>query len=63
MSDERIRYLQQIPIFALRQIVNDRFAGSEGEVRLAARFQSLLNRRPRRVRRAVAGLPGVQAQR
>ena len=29
MPDERIRYLQQIPVFALRQMVNDRFPGPE----------------------------------
>ncbi|MCL7453422.1 MAG: hypothetical protein M8467_10295 [Anaerolineae bacterium] len=56
MSDERIRYLQQIPVFALRQMVNDRFSGTDGEARLTVKFQSVLNRHPRRVRRAVARL-------
>lgn len=56
MSNERIRYLQQIPVFALRQMVNDHFPGPEGEARLAARLRSALNRKPRRVRQAVMRL-------
>jgi hypothetical protein len=56
VSNERIRYLQQIPVFALRQIVNDHFPGPEGEARLAAQVRSTLNRKPRRVRQAVMRL-------
>ena len=35
-ASERLRYLQQIPVFGLRQMVNDHFRGDEGEARLAA---------------------------
>ena len=56
MSNERIRYLQQIPVFALRQMVSGHFPGPEGEARLGARLQSALNRRPRLVRQAIMRL-------
>ncbi|HSJ52995.1 MAG TPA: hypothetical protein VLC52_04540, partial [Anaerolineae bacterium] len=56
-AGERLRYLQQIPVFALRQVVNDHFPGDEGEARLVARFRSALARKPRRPRQAVMRLP------
>ncbi len=55
-ADERTRLLQQIPVFALRQLLNDVFDGEEGETTLKARLNAVLNRRPRLVRQAVMRL-------
>lgn len=55
-ASERLRYLQQIPVFGLRQMVNDHFRGDEGEAHLAARFRAALARKPRRPRQAVMRL-------
>ena len=56
ISNDRIRYLQQIPVFALKQMVNDSFPGPQGDQLLVARLRSALNRRPRLVRQAVMRL-------
>lgn len=55
-AEERTRLLQQIPVFALRQIVNDLFPGGAGENRLRARLTEVLGKKPRKVRSAVGRL-------
>jgi len=55
-ADERKRLLQQIPVFALRQLLNETFDGEEGENTLKERLNSVLNRKPRLVRQAVMRL-------
>ncbi len=54
--DERTRLLQQIPVFALRQLLNEEFDGEEGKNTLKTRLNSVLNRKPRLVRKAVMRL-------
>lgn len=49
----RTRQLQQIPVFALRQVVNKLIEDEETEVLMLQRFRSVLNRRPRNMKRAV----------
>ncbi|MBN1136328.1 MAG: hypothetical protein JXM73_07070 [Anaerolineae bacterium] len=56
MPSDRVRYLQQIPVFALKQMVNDSFPGPEGDEMLDARLRSALKRRPRLVRQALMRL-------
>ena len=55
LKEERIRLLQQIPVFALRQLLNEVFTGEQGESALKERFK-ILNRKPRLVRKAVMRL-------
>ena len=54
--DVRIRRLQQIPVFALRQAVTELIDGEELELSMMDRFVTVLNRRPRNLRRAVQRL-------
>ncbi len=58
MLEEQSRYLQQIPVLALRQMVNERFSGKAREARLLERMQCAFGRRPRRVRQAIRGIAG-----
>ncbi len=53
---ERTRLLQQIPVFALRQLLNEVFDGEDGDDRLKERLNSVLNRKPRLPRQAVMRL-------
>ena len=55
-TDERTRYLQQIPVFALRRLVSDYYVDEESEAILVARFQTALGRTPRQARKAIARL-------
>jgi len=59
-TEEHIPYLQQIPAFALRQMINESFPGTEGEAQLAAKMRTTLNRRPREVRTSVARLTRLE---
>ena len=59
-ADERTRLLQQIPVFALRQLLNETFAGEEGENTLKARLKAVLNRKPRLPRKAVMRLTRLE---
>lgn len=56
LADERTRLLQQIPVFALRQLLNETFDGEEGGGTLKERLNSVLNRKPRLVKQAVMRL-------
>jgi hypothetical protein len=59
-ADERTRLLQQIPVFALRQLLNETFEGEEGENTLKARLNAVLNRKPRLLRKAVLRLTRLE---
>lgn len=52
----RIRQLQQIPVFALRRALYPLSEGEPGEAAMRERFRSLLNRKPRDLKRAVQRL-------
>jgi hypothetical protein len=52
-SEVRIRQLQQIPVFALRQVVNALIDDEKTETLMRQRFHTVLNRRPRNMKQAV----------
>lgn len=56
----RTRQLQQIPVFALRQAVNDLLDDPGMDAVLRGRLRELLRRRPRALKRAVQRLTGEQ---
>ena len=56
LVNERTRLLQQIPVFALRQLLNETFNEEEGENTLKERLNSVLKRKPRLLRQAVMRL-------
>ena len=61
--DLRIRQLQQIPVFALRQAVAELIDDEELEPAIRDRFRTALDRRPRSLRRAVQRLNREQLTR
>jgi len=52
----RLQQLQQIPVFALRQAVYQLLEDNRMEGVLHERFRTILNRRPRNIKRAVQRL-------
>ena len=62
-ADQRIRLLQQIPVFAVRQLVAELFPDDAGEATLAVRIQTALDRKPQRVRQALARMTRLELTR
>jgi hypothetical protein len=48
-GENRTRLVQQIPVFALRQMLTERFVGEAGESELTARCQTVLGRKPQKL--------------
>jgi hypothetical protein len=61
--DVRVRQLQQIPVFALRQVVAGLIEDGETEPLMRERFRTVLNRRPRNMKRVVQRLTREQLTR
>jgi hypothetical protein len=59
-TESRLRQLQQIPVFALRQVVNSLIEDEKTGVLMRQRFNDVLDRRPRSMKRAVQRLTREQ---